>query len=220
MVFLAGCDDAGRGPVIGPMVLAGISIAEKDLPFLEEIGVKDSKLLTPHQRTLIYQKIIGKFKLFKIVKLSPAEIDAAVLSSGTNLNFLEADAMASIINALKADKIIVDCPSTNIPNFTRYLQSKTVVATEISCEWKADLNHPIVGAASILAKVTRDMEIEKIKQKYTIEFGSGYPADPITQKFLKEHWKDYPEIFRHSWSTYQNVAGVKVGKKQKTLGEF
>ncbi|MBI5391758.1 ribonuclease HII [Candidatus Woesearchaeota archaeon] len=220
MVFICGIDDAGRGPLIGPMVLAGLSIPEKDTSVLKEWGVKDSKLLSPRQREILYEKIVKEFKLFKIIKIPPEEIDRHVLSSETNLNFLEADTMAAIINALKADQSIVDCPSTNKNAFANYLQGKLIVKTELRCEWKADRDFLQVGAASILAKVTRDMEIEKIKKKIGIDFGSGYPADPLTQQFLKKHWQDYPDIFRHSWSSYRNVAEGKLSKKQKTLEDF
>jgi len=220
MTTICGIDDAGKGPVIGPMVLAGIVIEEKELPKLKEMGVKDSKLLTPKQRELIYHKLIKEIKRYKIIKIPPEEIDDAVLSDTTNLNWLEADKMAEIINALRPDAVIVDCPSNNKKAFANYLENKIKVKTSLRCEHKADRDHLVVGAAAILAKVTRDREIGLIEKRIGINFNSGYPADPLTKKFLKENWNKYPEIFRHSWSTYQEYSEGKKSKKQKTLGEF
>ncbi|MBS3168013.1 ribonuclease HII [Candidatus Woesearchaeota archaeon] len=220
MVKICGIDDAGRGPVIGPMVLAGILIDEKDLDKLKELGAKDSKDLTPKQRELIYSKIVKEFKIYKIVKSTPQQIDQALNSSNSNLNWFEADKMIEIINTLNPEKVIIDCPSNNIPAFTEYLENKIKTKTQIICEHKADSKYPIVGAASILAKVTRDAEIEKIKKELRADFGSGYPSDPKTKKFLKENWNKYPGIFRTTWSSYKNVSEGKNSKKQKTLADF
>jgi ribonuclease HII len=202
------------------MVLAGIVLDEKDIPTLKELGVKDSKLLSPQQREQIYSKITKTIKTYKIVKIFPEEIDNTLNSPTTNLNWLEGDKMIEIINALKADKAIVDCPSPNIQAFTHYLEGKLTSKTKIQCEHKADLNFLIVGAASILAKVTRDREVEIIKRRIGKEFGSGYPSDPLTKKFLEEHWNTYPEIFRHSWSSYKKYSEGVKSKKQKSLSEF
>jgi ribonuclease HII len=217
MAILCGIDEAGRGPVIGPLVSAGVIIEEKDEPKLKAIGVKDSKLLTPAQREVLFKKIIAVVKDYSIKILEPHQIDAALNDPDLNLNWLEANTMAAIINELKPDKVIVDCPSNNIKAFTDYLKNKLKVKADIKAEHKADLNHPVVSAASILAKVTRDKEIEKIKQKIKQNIGSGYPADPITQEFLKKNYKKYPKIFRKTWASYRNVAGPE---KQKNLGEF
>ncbi len=220
--IICGCDDAGKGPMLGPMILAGVSIEEDKIEKLKEIGVKDSKLLSPKQREEIYKKIIKIVKEYKIIKISPKEIDEAVLSKTTNLNWLEADKMAEIINSLKADKSIIDCPSPNIIKFSAYVKNKLNVKTELVAEHKAERFFP-VGAASILAKVTRDEEIEKIQKYIPYNIGSGYPSDPITKKFLKEHGHEYPDIFRKSWATYsrfQSNNSDKKEKKQKSLSDF
>lgn len=72
------------------------------------------------------------------------------------------------------------------------------------------------SAASIISKVLRDKEIEKIKEDVKMDFGSGYPADERTQKFLKENWKKFPDVFRKSWASYKKVAD----EKQSKLGSF
>ena len=221
MTTVCGIDDAGRGPVIGPMVLAGVVLEVKDIPKLKTLGVTDSKLLTPSKRDKMYTEIILIAKKYKIIKIFPKEIDDAVLSNGsTNLNWLEAEKMAEIINYLKPENVVIDCPSNNKENFAKFLNSKIKVKTNLKCEHKADLNFIEVSAASILAKVTRDKEIELLKEKIGDDFGSGYPADPKTKKFLKDNWDKYPEIFRKSWSSYQVYSDGNKSKKQKTLGDF
>ena len=134
-----------------------------------------------------------------------------------NLNWLEADVQAQLINKLKPEKVIVDCPSNNIEAYSEYVRKKLNVDCELVCEHKADMNHLVVGAASILAKVTRDRAIEEIKKKVGQDIGSGYPADPVTKAFISDNYNKYPDIFRKSWQTYKNL----IAKKQQTgLGEF
>jgi len=195
------------------MVLAGVAIEEEKLGSLQALGVKDSKLLSPTQREVLYDKIIKIVKSYKILVTQPADIDKAVFVNG--LNTLEAIKFSQLINALKPDVAIVDCPSTNIGAYTEELKLLLKQPTNLRCEHKAE-KYPVVAAASILAKVTRDREIEKMKETYG-DCGSGYPADPKTKQFLKENWDKYPEIFRKSWSTYK---AYSEGKKQKSLSEF
>lgn len=216
MLLICGADDAGRGPVIGPMVLAGVLASEDDIQKLQALGIKDSKLLTPKQRENLYDKIIKTVKSYKIVQFSPKEIDDALKSSTLNLNWLEALGFADIINALNPDKAIIDCPSTNTKAYSSYLKQHLKQDTMLKCEHKADFNYAIVGAASILAKVTRDREIEKIKEKIKIDFGSGYPSDPKTKEFLQKYHSKFPEIFRKTWATYKNI----TEKQQRNLSEF
>ena len=215
MKFIAGIDDAGRGPVIGPMVLAGVSIEQDKLELLERMGVKDSKLIPPAIREDLFIEI-KKIAKHKIIIIQPKEIDAALNSPDSNLNKLEGIKMVEIINALEGEESIVDCPSTNTKAFSEFLKERLKVKTKLICEHKADLNYVVVGAASILAKVTRDAEIEKIRKKYG-EIGPGYPSNPITINFLKQNWNKYPEIFRQTWATYKKVAQSKA---QSSLKDF
>jgi len=219
MVLICGIDEAGRGPVIGPLVIVGVLIKEKDESKLSSVGVKDSKLLTKQQRNALFNKIIKIVKKYKIIITEPKEIDKAVKGENNlNLNWLEADKSAEIINSLKPEKAIVDCPSNNIQKYKGYLSKKIKdKKTELILEHKADLNHPVVAAASIIAKVTRDNEIEKIKKKIKVDFGSGYPSDPITKEFLEKSHRKYPKIFRKSWSSYSVLENKK---NQKNLFDF
>lgn len=216
MTIICGVEEAGRGPVIGPLVMAAVTIEEKDEMKLKEIGVKDSKLLTPMQREAIFEKIKGTVKKYEIKILSPQDVDDALNDPEINLNWLEAIHSAKLINKLKPDKAILDCPSTNIEAYNDYVKKLLKVDVELISEHKADVNYLIVGAASILAKVIRDREIEKLKKKYG-DIGSGYPSDPTTKAFLEKNWDKHPEIFRKTWASYKKY--VKE-KKQKGLSEF
>lgn len=218
MVLVCGIDESGRGPVIGPMVMCGVLIEEEKEATLTALGVKDSKQLTANNRVALVDAIEKTSVKFKLIQSDPKEIDAHVLSENSNLNKLEVLKTAEIINSLKPDKVYVDCPSNNIPAYTKELMSlldnKKV---ELICAHKADVQYVSVGAASILAKVARDIEIEKIKEKIGMNFGSGYPSDPITVSFLKQKYKDFPDIFRKSWSSYRKVDDTK---SQGSLKEF
>ena len=216
-MLVCGIDEAGRGPVLGPLVMAGVVVKEEDLDRLKVIGVKDSKLLTEKQREGLYEEIIKIVERFSVISVEPKEIDEAVDGENElNLNWLEAVKTADILNELKPDKAYVDCPSTNCWKYEQFLKKNLKEDMELIVENKADLNYVVVGAASILAKVDRDRAIEKIKEKYG-DCGPGYPSNPITQMFVKENWDKHPEIFRKSWATYKKI--VK-DKGQKGLDDF
>ena len=218
MPTVAGIEEAGRGPVIGPMVMCGVLVEGDEEAKLKSIGAKDSKLLTPMTRELLYGQIIKMVKAYEVIIVSAQEIDNALNDPNLNLNKLEALTSGKIINKLKPDKVLVDCPSNNTKAYAEelrgYIDDKGM---KIVAEHKADVKYTVVSAASIIAKVTRDREIEKIKDSIGIDFGSGYPADEKTQLFLKKNWDKYPEIFRKTWSSYKRFAAEK---KQKKLGEF
>jgi ribonuclease HII len=217
MALICGIDEAGRGPVIGPLVTCGVVIDSADEKKLAALGVKDSKLILPKKREELFDKILKIVKRHEVVVLSPQEIDSALIDPDTNLNWLEADTSAEVINKLTPEKAIVDCPSINIEEYQEYIRKKLNVDCELVVEHKADLNHLVVAAASIIAKVTRDRAIEEIKKKVGQDIGSGYPADPVTQQFLANNYNKYPDIFRKTWQTYKDT----VARKQQTgLDEF
>ena len=211
-MIIAGVEEAGRGPVIGPMVMAICAIDEKKIPELQRLGVKDSKLISLKNREYLFEKI-KEICEHDIIIMEPKEIDDNLNNPEMNLNKLEGVVSAKLINKIKTDKVILDCPSNNISAYTEYVKSFVKTNTKIISEHKADLNHTIVGAASILAKVTRDRIIEELKKEANHDFGSGYPSDPKTIHFLKENWHKY-DFFRKTWSTYKKVAEAS---KQRTL---
>lgn len=220
MALICGIEEAGRGPVIGPLVMVGVLVDEKDEAVLKNIGVKDSKLLRAAERERLAVKIRSIVKDLRVLIIPPEEVDAAVLSSSINLNWLEALKSAKIINQLKPDKAILDCPSPNCRAYKEYVQNhldSPLKKMRLIAEHKADVNYPIVSAASILAKVIRDDEVEKLKAKIGINFGSGYMSDPLTQHFIHDYAEQYSAFLRKSWTSYTR----EVQKKnQKLLADF
>jgi ribonuclease HII len=217
MAKILGIDEAGRGSVIGPLVMAGVVIDEKDNEKLREMGVKDSKLLTPKKRSDLFQKIKDISLDHVVLQISPSEIDT--LRKVTNLNKIEAKMMAEIIKAMKADKAYVDAPQVSTEKFKILLLDLAKNDTEIVAENNADVNYPVCSAASILAKVTRDGEIEKLKKKVNYDFGVGYSHDERTVGFLKKLINDgkYPDFVRKSWIT---ASEIKKEKEQKSLKDY
>ena len=229
-----GIDDSGRGPVIGPMVMAGCLVDEKTEKYFRKIGVRDSKMLAAKRREILAAEIKKKAISFEIIKISPKEIDGRN-HVGINLNKLEAIKSAEIINKLIGEnngvvkdskvKVFIDCPSPNIPAWQRYLMThidediKENENIEIICSHKADVKYVSCSAASVIAKVTRDAEIEIIKRQIGQDFGSGYTSDPVTCKFLEKYSEKHKKdgIFRQTWQTWKNVCKKK---EQKKLGEF
>ena len=212
MSLTLGVDEAGRGPLIGPMIIAGAAFDQRGVETLRSIGVKDSKLLPHGQRILLYSKIVSAARKFKIVSVSPREIDEALNSANTNLNRLEMQVSAKIINGVSPDKVIVDCPDPNTVRYKTHLLGLIEdKKTKLIVEHKADVNYVECAAASILAKVKRELEIEKIK-KETGDFGSGYPADQKTITFLDKNYDRHPEIFRKTWATYRKKLQARTGK--------
>jgi len=234
MTLILGIDDAGRGPVIGPMVLGGCLIEENLQEEFRKAGVKDSKQLTQKKREELSKLIKQKSVAYEILISYPEEIDNVINGKDgniSNINKLEAAKSAEIINKLVKNakgepvRIVIDCPSPNRKSWQDYLMeyllklNKNIKNILISCEHKADVNHIAVAAGSILAKCKREEEVAKIKKKIGKDFGSGYSSDPITRKFLEEHYNTFKEegIFRHTWGT---VKKHKSKKSQKSLGEF
>ena len=229
MDILGGVEEAGRGPVIGPMVMAGVVVEKGVQEKLKEIGVKDSKLLSPKQREQLFPKIKDLVKDYKIIILDADDVDAALNDSSMNLNKLEAKTSAKLIEILKPDTVILDCPSTNPPAYVEQVESffEKDNSSKIIAEHKADLNYPVVSAASILAKVTRDKLVKELEQQakdilgVDVKLGSGYPSDPNTKKFLELYWDKLDSVkggfFRKTWKTYTNIANKKG---QKNLADF
>ncbi len=217
--IIVGVDEAGRGPVLGPLVMVAVAISEDKIKKLEWMGVKDSKLLSSSVREEIFEQLKDVIDDFRIEMIEPDAIDLGMKES--NLNWIEADSSARLVSELNPDKIIVDCPSVNIQAYKDYFASKLSEGVknhaELIVEHKADFNYVVVAAASVIAKVIRDRQIDKIKNEIGKDFGSGYMSDPKTQEFLKDYHEEYPHLFRKRWKSYTNVVEEK---KQSKLGDF
>ncbi len=217
--LILGIDDAGRGPVIGPMVLAGCLITEETEKEFKKSGVRDSKQLTRKRRAFLESLIKEKAEAFFVQKAHAHEIDGKN-HDGVNLNDLEAQMAADIINEINKGfqkiKVVIDCPSVNRTNWRNSVMMKidNLSNLEISCEHKADVNHVAVSAASILAKEEREREMDILRGQYK-EIGSGYSSDPNTRKFLEKNLKnlEHKGIFRKTWKTWKKAHSDSGQKK-------
>jgi len=219
-MVIAGVDEAGRGAVFGDLVIAGVSVESNSIKRLEGLKLKDSKMLTPGQRETLSKKIEKIAKDIIIIKVGACKIDT-YRKQGVDLNKLEAMKFAEIISYLNPSFCYVDCPDTVPSRLEKYLKTMTKNSGSFFVEHKADENYPIVSAASIIAKVTRDAEVKKICKKHCLgNIGSGYPHDPLTVQWMKkwiEKNKEFPDYVRKSWVTSELMIAEK---EQSKLGQW
>jgi ribonuclease HII len=218
-MLVAGIDEAGRGCVIGPLVIAGILIKQENTQSLIALGVKDSKQLTAKKRETLYPEILSLCEKHAIIQVKPAEIDHAVESKRKlyKLNRLEAQTMAQIVTALKPEIAYIDAADVLEQRFGQHVQEASLFKTNIISEHRADQTYPIVSAASIIAKVTRDNEIAMLREQFG-DFGTGYLTDQKTQMFLVEWLKnhaDYPHCVRQSWKPAKAAKNQRGTTQQK-----
>lgn len=215
--MICGIDEAGRGPVIGPMVIAGVLVSD-DVDLME-LGVKDSKRLTPKKRSELYEEIV-KISDYCIRVIPAEEIDS--LRKKISLNKIESNNFASIVEELcsEGDIAYVDSASTDERRFGLDIKNKLKDEIEIVSKHEADDTYPIVSAASIIAKVKRDEEVQKISEKVGHDIGSGYPSDMKTREFLNR-WvsenDDLPPHTRKSWQTCRDLINKA---RTKSLDDF
>lgn len=218
--MICGVDESGRGPVIGPLIVAGVTF--EDDSELKKLGVRDSKKLTPKKRQVLSKKIKEIAVNYDILVIPASSIDD--MRKVMTLNEIEVYAFSKIIDKLKPEFCYVDAADVNEKRFGKDILSNLSFKPKIVSKHRADDIYPIVGAASILAKTVRDENVKKIahelEKKLNLPLGSGYPADPITQKFLRTWIKTYgelPSYVRYSWKTAQNL--IKESKMKK-LDDF
>ena len=200
---ICGIDDAGRGSMLGPLVIAGVSLDKKNLRKLSSLGVKDSKKLSPKSREYLYTKIIKVVDDYYVAKISPRSIDASVKKHC--LNDLEAKYMAKVVSKLNPDTSYVDSCDVNPKRFGKKISALSD-NHKIKSYHHADSRFVVVSAASILAKVTRDKAIRKLRKNHNL--GSGYPSDLVTVKFVTKYYKinhEMPNFVRKSWKPVKRI---------------
>ncbi|MFT4312431.1 MAG: ribonuclease HII [Candidatus Woesearchaeota archaeon] len=208
-----GIDEAGRGPVLGPLVMC--AVCSGDIAYLESLGIKDSKKLTKKKREELFEKI-HKHCFVHTVVFDAKKINS-LMDEQVNLNQIEHMMTLELFLQVKKHqpaRMFIDCPSTNVIAYTNSLSQ--FCPCPIVCEHRADDQYVIVGAASIIAKVTRDREIESLQSQVDEQIGSGYPSDPVTKMFLQRNWDKF-DFFRVHWKPYEQLAQAK---KNTTLGKF
>jgi ribonuclease HII len=203
--LVAGVDEAGRGSILGPLVIAGIGIPANRVSDLTRLGIRDSKTLTSKARERLIKEIINLADCLSVVKFECHEVDRYVFLNG--LNELEALGMANVISNIRADQIYIDACDVNLDRYKHSIQKYMVDPRNICCLHHADTLNIVVSAASILAKIIRDKEIQKIRNIYQ-DIGSGYPSDEKTMRFIKK-WirvhESSPRFARKSWKPLRNI---------------
>jgi len=211
---ICGVDEAGKGSVLGPMVVAAVGVPSEDV--FSDIEVHDSKLLSPRMRERLYAVIRKRFRVVT-VRIDAHEIDE--IRMGMTMNACVARAHARVIDKLSPTLAYVDACDVNAIRYADMVKSHLEQPCDIVSEHHADQTFKVVSAASIVAKVTRDRAIAALSKKYG-EIGSGYPSDPVTIAFLSAYIDEHktpPPIARKSWKTVTTM----IGKKQQSqLSEF
>jgi len=194
---VCGVDEAGRGSLLGPLVIAGVSVKKSVIKDLSSIGVKDSKKLLPKVRAELYKEIIKIADKYSVVRVNPRIIDANVKKH--NLNNLEAKYMAKVISKLGPDLAYVDSCDVNPDRFGKKISALSNFS-KVRSYHHAEDKSIVVSAASIIAKVNRDKAIAKIQKIHHI--GSGYPSDSKTIGFVTKYYQEnqaFPNFVRTSW---------------------
>lgn len=205
-----------KGPVIGPLVVAG-AVFNNDSQLVEH-RIRDSKKIAPKRRRML-AKMIKEIALNYEVLVIPAK-DIDDMRKVMTLNEIEVNAFIKVVKKLRPELVYVDSADVNEERFAQDILSGLSFKPEIISKHKADDIYPIVGAASILAKTRRDEEVRDIelelRKKLNLPLGSGYPADPVTKRFLSiwvERFGKLPPYTRHSWKTAQKLIEEKFTKK-------
>lgn len=207
-MMLAGLDEAGRGSIIGSLVICGILVDEDCIKRLVEIGVRDSKLLSRKQRVKLRDMIFKIISDHRIIEVPPFEIDSAVRIH--KFNDLEARYFSEIIDQLKPDTAYIDSPLRSCGRFSAMVSSYCRWRCNIVALCHADRDIPMVSAASILAKARRDDIMDSYRNIYG-EIGSGYPSDRRTIEFLYNSLEEAEAngIVRRSWRTYSSIIRMR-----------
>ncbi len=223
MTRIIGVDEAGKGPVIGPMIIAGVvfecSEDYSEKPFeLKGLEVKDSKKLVKEERKLLSTKIKEKCIEHRTFALKAPHIDN--LRQRKNMNQIMVDFFIEVLKQINFDIAILDAADVDKKRFGQKIKKRLKTKKKVISEHKADEKYPIVSAASILAKTRRDKEIKRYEERIGTEIGNGYPSDNKTREFIKK-WvsenKELPVFCRKTWKTSKNILKEI---KQSRLEEF
>jgi len=211
-----GVDEAGRGSVMGPLVVGAVYVESDDA--LAEIGVKDSKQLTARMRERMYDQIADAAEHWCTVALSSEEIDSK--RNWMSLNRIELEMFGEATSKWHATEVYADCPDIKEEKFGMRLKVLVGEDVEVIAKHKADDTYLVVSAASIMAKVTRDRMMDDLRAEFDVDIGSGYPSDHYTMDFIQD-WIDrtgkVPPHVRKSW---EPVRDMLAKNKMTTLDDW
>ena len=213
--MICGVDEAGRGPVLGPLVVAGV-LVDSDVP-LRHLNVRDSKKLSPARRELLAPQI-EKVARCEVIVVPASDID--VMRAQMSLNEFEARLFASVVEKLHPETAYVDAVDVDEIEFKRAILKQLSFEVEVVSQHEADDLFPVVSAASIVAKVTRDAEVRKIEGELGTAIGSGYPSDPQTIAFLEKWIREKGSPPPHTRLTWDTTRRLLAEAKNRRLDEF
>jgi len=207
MRLSVGIDEAGRGCVIGPLVVACVAADAADRKWFWANNVRDSKIVPPKQRDELAQKIKERC-WFQVKIVQPPKIDIAVRDRSRTLNGLELELMAELLREFqdaheeREALALVDAPSINAQGFLEqlFVASNWDDMATLRAKHEADRRDRTVGAASIIAKTERERLIAKLKKELGINFGCGYSHDETTRSFVTTCPPDAAYV-RWTWKT-------------------
>jgi ribonuclease HII len=205
-LMISGIDEAGKGPVLGPMCVAGVLMDDSSNDALLKIGVKDSKKLAPKKREVLAVEIKKIANKYFVLEVSALQIDE--LRKIMTMNEIMVVCYAKVLDELRPDHAFVDAADVIAQRFGENIKKKYTREITITSEHEADVKYPIVSAASILAKVQRDMLVKELGEKIDADIGSGYPSDGKTILFLENWVKEHgslPDFARSSWETSRRI---------------
>ena len=212
--MFCGIDEAGRGSVMGPLVVGTVYCENDDI--LTSIGVKDSKKLTPNARERMFDLISGSHPTY--VSIASAE-DIDLRRKTRSLNVIELEMFVEVASHSPLTAIYADCPDINETGFARSMSSK-LRDSKIIAKHKADDIFPVVSAASIIAKVTRDRMIESIETEFGIPIGSGYPSDTVTMDFIEKWIKENGTPPKHTRCSWEPVRQLMTVSKNTRISDW
>ena len=201
--MFCGVDEAGRGSVMGPLVVGSVYV--EDDSDLVDLGVRDSKKLSPKRREAMFDRILDIADGYSIIMVSAEEID--LRRERETLNEIELAMFADATGKYPVMRVYADCPDVNEMAFQTALTTR-LGGTDVIARHKADDTYPVVSAASIIAKVTRDRIIADICAEFGESIGSGYPSDTTTTGFIEKWIKENgcsPKYTRNSWETVRSI---------------
>lgn len=210
---MLGVDEAGKGPVLGSMFAAAVRVDPAALP----ADVDDSKAVSPAERQRLVREIHEVADAVSVSEIPVERID----DPETDMNALTVDAHVQALSAVAVggDECYVDAGDTNAVRFERNVADDVSAAVDLHAEHGADETYPVVGAASIVAKVAREAHVAALAARYGA-IGSGYPSDPTTREFLRTYVDDHgdlPPCARASWQTSQDALAAAA---QSSLADF
>lgn len=211
-ILKCGVDEAGRGAVLGPLIVCGLVLSDEDESQLHVLGVRDSKNLSQNKREQLNSQILNRAICCKIHNLSSHDLDAQ-RSKGQSLNVIEENIMLDILRDIREvcestlDCVIVDAFVSKGNRLEKEVK-KMFPHSQVICSFHADSQYPCVSAASVVAKVERDKCMKDLEIELQRTLGTGYPHDPLTIRYLKQYVtenRSAPSIARSSWITVQKL---------------